>query len=112
MDIMLSRILELIGTKHGAGQEFVRTVGCPKNAVTDWKAGRSKSYVEYAPLIADRYNVSLDWLSGLTDDKQTKKAPSEDEAKDSRIVQLRERLNAMSEEDLDKLIAMMDLMGL
>lgn len=112
MDIMLQRILELLGDKHGSGQDLVRTIGCRKNAVTDWKAGRSKSYTKYAPQIADYYGVSLDWLSGLTDDKQIKKAPSEDEAEDSRIVQLRERLNAMSEEDLDKLLAMMELMGL
>ena len=73
MDIMLARIIELIGAKHGAAQELVRAIGCPKNAVTDWKAGRSRSYKEYAPQIADYYGVSLDWLSGLTDERTTKK---------------------------------------
>ena len=112
MDIMLQRILELVGTKHGAAQELVRAIGCPKNAVTDWKAGRSRSYKEYAPQIADYYGVSLDWLSGLTDERTTKKASSEDEAEGDRIANLRKRLEALSEEDLDKLIAMMDVLGM
>lgn len=75
MDIMLAKIIELIGAKHGSAQELVRAIGCPKNAVTDWKAGRSRSYKEYAPQIAAFYGVSLDWLSGLTDQKEIKKAP-------------------------------------
>ena len=113
MDIMLQRILELIGTKHGAAQELVSALGLSKNAVTDWKSGKLKSYPRYAPQIADYYGVSLDWLSGLSDDKGIKnEAPSEDEAENDKIMKLREKLYSMSEEDLDKLIAMMDLMGL
>ena len=111
MDIMLQRILELIGEKHGAGQELVRALGLSKNTVTEWKSGRAKSYSKYAPQIADYFSVSLDWLSGLTDER-TKKTPSEDEVEDERIIKLRAKLSEMSGEQLDKLIAMMDLMGI
>lgn len=111
MDVMLQRVLELVGEHHGSGQDLVRAIGCRKNAVTDWRAGRSKSYTKYAPQIADYFGVSLDWLSGLTDDK-TKKTPSEDEVEDERIIKLRAKLSDMSGEQLDKLIAMMDLMGI
>lgn len=111
MDIMLQRILELVGTKHGSSQELVQALGLSKNTVTDWKAGRLKSYPKYAPQIAEYYGVSLEWLSGLTDDK-TKKTPSEDEVEDERILKLRAKLSDMSGDQLDKLIAMMDLMGI
>lgn len=111
MDVMLQRVLELVGEHHGSGQDLVRAIGCRKNAVTDWRAGRSKSYTKYAPQIADYFGVSLDWLSGLTDER-TKKTPSEDEVEDERIIKLRAKLSDMSGEQLDKLIAMMDLMGI
>ena len=70
MDIMLNRILTLIGTEHGSAQKLVKAIGASKNAVTEWKSGRSCSYTKYAPQIADYYGVSLDWLSGLTDEKE------------------------------------------
>jgi transcriptional regulator with XRE-family HTH domain len=110
MDVMLSRILLLIGSKHGAAQELVRAIGCPKNAVTDWKAGRSRSYKEYAPQIADYYGVSLDWLSGLSDDKGIKKsASSEDKADDETIARINAELEDMSKDDLLKVLAMIEV---
>ena len=69
MDITLKRILELIGSKHGSSQELVRAIDATKNAVTEWKSGRSKSYRQYLPQIAAYYGVSLDWLTGLSDIK-------------------------------------------
>lgn len=70
MDIMLERILELVGNKHGSSQELVRAIGATKNAVTEWKSGRSKSYKKYALQIAQFYDVSLDWLTGLSNQKE------------------------------------------
>ncbi len=100
MDVMLQRVLELVGEHHGSGQDLVRAIGCRKNAVTDWRAGRSKSYTKYAPQIADYFGVSLDWLSGLTDDKQIKKASSEDEAEDPMIPAIVELLRSMSPDEV------------
>lgn len=73
---MHERVLSLIGTKRGSGQELVKALGLSKNTVTEWKSGRSKSYTKYAPQIAAYYGVSLDWLSGATDDKEQKNAPT------------------------------------
>lgn len=73
MDIMLERLFQLIGSKHGAKKELADAIGIPANVITDWRAGRNKSYPKYAPQIAEYYGVSLDWLSGLTNDKGTKK---------------------------------------
>lgn len=106
MDIMLARILELVGTKHGAAQEMVRAIGCPKNAVTDWKAGRSRSYKEYAPMIAEHYGVSLDWLSGMSDERTKKSASSEDEANGDTLARIERELSDMSKDELLKVLDM------
>jgi len=68
MDIMLQRILELIPQKHGSKKELADAVGIPSNLITDWKAGKNKSYPKYAAQIANFYSVSLDWLSGNSDE--------------------------------------------
>ena len=111
MDVMLQRVLELVGEHHGSGQDLVRAIGCRKNAVTDWRAGRSKSYTKYAPQIADYFSVSLDWLSGLTDER-TKKTPSEDGAVNTERAKAHAMLDSLSEESVAKVIAMIELMGL
>lgn len=74
MDIVMKRILELIGSTHGEKKKLAEAIGAAPNAVSEWQSGRSKSYRKYLPQIAEYYGVSLDWLSGLTDEKvQTKK---------------------------------------
>lgn len=75
MDIMLKRIQELIGYKHGAKKELADYLGIHPNNVSSWFNGRSESYKKYAPQIADFYGVSLDYLAGSTDNKAEKKSP-------------------------------------
>lgn len=67
---MLVKILNLIGKKHGAQKELANFLGISSNNITDWKSGRNKSYRLYLPQIAEYYSVSLDWLSGLTNEKE------------------------------------------
>lgn len=81
MDIVLERILSLIPRKengdfkHGALKEFANTVGLKSgNLISDWMNGRSKSYKNYIYVIAEKYNVSISWLTGETDIKE-KAAP-------------------------------------
>lgn len=99
MDIMLERIMSLMGNRHGSAQELVQALGLSKNTVTEWKSGRSKSYTKHASAIAAYYGVSLDWLSGASDDRTIKKdapgvigASYEKEAVISEIISLLERL--------------------
>lgn len=75
MDIMLQRIISLIGPKHGETKKLADAIGVSANLVTDWKSERARSYPKYAPKIAEHYGVSLDWLSGLTDDIEPKEKP-------------------------------------
>lgn len=70
MDIILERVIELLGRKHGATKELADTLGVSGGAITNWKNGHSKSYTKYLPQIADYYGVSLDWLSGRSEQKE------------------------------------------
>lgn len=76
MDIMLERVISLIPNKRGAKKELSDAIGIPANLLSEWAAGRNKSYTKYLPQIAGYYGVSLDWLSGLSDEKEYKKIPA------------------------------------
>lgn len=73
---MLKKIIDLIGTKRGAKKELADYLGISQNVFTSWFAQKSESYKKYAPKIAEYYGVSLDWLSGLTDEKEPKEKPA------------------------------------
>ena len=110
MDIMCKRIFELIGKKHGAIKELAEAINVSGNLISDWKGGRVKSYRKYAPQIAAYYGVSLDWLSGATDDRAQKIAPSPEEDEASKLRQMvADKLNDMSEDQLERLLAVIDL---
>lgn len=75
MDITLERILSLIPKKpdgkyvHGAKKDLCLEIGAPANIVNEWERGISKSYRNYLYQIAAKYNVSVEWLKGETDEK-------------------------------------------
>ncbi|NLH02069.1 MAG: hypothetical protein GX488_09280 [Clostridiales bacterium] len=75
MDIMLERVLSLIGDKRGAIKPLAEFLNISGNNISDWKSGKNKSYRQYAPKIAEYYGVSLDWLCGLSDEKTPKEKP-------------------------------------
>lgn len=77
MDEMLKRVLSLIPKKdngdfkHGAKKAFAIDIGFKSGEiVSDWIAGRSKSYEGYLYQIAAKYDVSVEWLKGETDEKK------------------------------------------
>lgn len=82
MDIMLERMLSLIPKKengkyvHGAKKEFCEAIGAPTNIVSEWEAGKTKSYRNYLYVVSAKYNVSVEWLKGETDEKGIKKQPA------------------------------------
>lgn len=75
MDITLERILSLIPKKpdgnyvHGAKKKFCESIGAPTNIISEWEAGKTKSYRNYLFAISARCNVSVEWLEGKTDIK-------------------------------------------
>ena len=76
MDITLERIISLLPRKpdgklvHGARTEFAKSIGAASNIFAEWVAGRNKSYNNYLYQIADKYNVSVEWLKGESDIKE------------------------------------------
>jgi hypothetical protein len=78
MDITLERILSLIPRKpdgkfvHGAKKAFAEKIDGLNHPqiIADWEAGRNKSYNNYLYQIADKYNVSVEWLKGESDIKE------------------------------------------
>lgn len=77
MDITLERVLSLIPKKpdgkyvHGAKKQFADSLGLSHNLVTMWEKGQSQSYKGYLYEISAKYNVSVEWLKGETDEKST-----------------------------------------
>ena len=85
MDITLERILSLLPHKpdgtleHGARKEFAQSIGLKNgNLIADWMRGRTSSYTKYLYEIAAKYDVSVEWLRGETDEKKPA-APKDDE---------------------------------
>lgn len=76
MDIMLERILSLLDKNQngqiarGEKSKFASSLGLPHNVVAEWINGKNKSYKNHLYQIADKYNVSVEWLKGETDIKE------------------------------------------
>ena len=78
MDTTLERILSLLPRKpdgriqHGAKAEMARKLGFQDGTIVSmWENGRSKSYTGYLYEIAKLYDVSVEWLRGDSDIRQT-----------------------------------------
>ena len=76
MDILLERIVECIGSKHGAKKELAEYLGIHPNVITNWLNGRNKSYRRYVNEISSLYGVSSDYLLGKTDKREASPTPA------------------------------------
>lgn len=75
MDITLKRIFLLMEHKEngkiarGGKARFARSIGYDSgDIVSMWENGSSKSYLKKLHEIAAKYDVSVEWLKGETDD--------------------------------------------
>ena len=111
MDKTLERIISLLPTKpdgslkHGARTEFAKSIGAPGNIFAEWMAGRNGSYKNYIYQIADKYNVSVEWLKGESDQKEKSSTPVGAEL-DAETIQLREIWDTADQEEREALLAM------
>lgn len=85
MDVMLERILECIGPKHGSKKELAEFLDIHPNVITNWLNGRNKSYRKYLPQISEHYNVSIEYLKGETDQKEKPAGESTDGLSDYEV---------------------------
>ena len=59
---LLDKIVQLMNRHNCDNQQLATALGLNRQVVTDWKAGRSKSYMKYLPKIAQYFGVSMDFL--------------------------------------------------
>ena len=110
MDIVLERILSLIPKKpdgkfvHGAKKEFADSLGMAHNLVTMWEKGQSSSYKNYLYEIADKYNVSVEWLKGESDQKE--KAPGNAEGLSDEDIRIVEWYRSLTDEQRAAILAL------
>ena len=89
----IDKIILLLDESGKSQKEFADFLGITKNAITDWKSGRIKSYRKYIPKIAEFFDVSTDYL--LSDDVNT----STQESETPSISELMEGFLKLSQED-------------
>ncbi len=61
----LSKISNLLKQKGKTQKDLTDFLGLVKNAFTDWKSGKSKSYIAHISKIAEYLEVSSDYLLGI-----------------------------------------------
>lgn len=69
-------ITKLLKEQNKKQKDLTDYLGITKNAFTDWKSGRIKSYKKHLPQIAEFFDVSVDYLLGCTDQPDRDPAPS------------------------------------
>lgn len=93
----LHKILDLMWKNNLSDADFCMSIGINKSAVTDWKKGKTKSYMKHIDKIAEFFNVTVDYL--LSDEK---KEPTQNgqasEYKDFIIL-----YDSLTDEDRDKI---------
>lgn len=106
MDITLERILTLIPRKpdgkyvHGAKAIFARSIGYTEGGIVAmWESGSSESYKTKLHEIAAKYDVSVEWLKGETDEKTLSASAGGERAR------LLASLENMSKEELIDFVA-------
>lgn len=97
VDIVLQRILECIGNKHGEAKKLALYLGIHPNVITNWKNGTNKSYKKHINQIADYFGVSVSYLLGEKDEK-TKSDVNKKEYKLRSVARLQDE-NITVEED-------------
>lgn len=63
------KITMLLKEQGKTQKELTDYLGITKNAFTDWKSGRIKSYTKHLDKIAEFFNVSVDYLLGKSESK-------------------------------------------
>ena len=63
---MTERVLKLVEESGVKGVELAAATGLSKNVVSEWKKGRIKPSAEAVVKLANYFNVSTDYLLGLT----------------------------------------------
>lgn len=70
----VNRIFELLKARGMQQKTFAEKVGVAPSKVSEWKNGRSKSYTDYWPKIAETLNTNVEYLlTGKTESSPPQK---------------------------------------
>lgn len=70
MDITIERVIELFENHNKSFKAILLDMGFSPSTFNDWKRGQSKPTAEALKKLSSYFNVSADYLLGLTDIKQ------------------------------------------
>ena len=70
-------ILELLQTQNKQQKELTKFLQIGDSSISEWKKGKTKSYLKYIDKIAQFFGVSVDYLLGLSSDSTTSEEEKE-----------------------------------
>lgn len=109
-DSVYDSILKEMQKQNRTQKELTDYLNVSKSTFTDWKNGKSKSFMKHLPEIAKFFQVSVDYLLGKTD-KKNKTAPEEQSLTDEQEALLN-YCSDLSNDDLEKVIDYIELLKL
>ncbi len=109
-DSVYDSILKEMQKQNRTQKELTDYLNVSKSTFTDWKNGKSKSFMKHLPEIAKFFQVSVDYLLGKTD-KKNKTTPEEQPLTDAQEALLN-YCSDLSNEDLAKVIDYIELLKL
>ena len=71
----LHKILQLLEKSNVSDSEFAKVLKIYPSAISEWKKGKTKSYLKYIDKIADYFGVSTDYLLGRTNSQSSLQIP-------------------------------------
>ena len=75
-----------------------------RNLITEWKSGRSKSFMKYIPQIAEFYGVSADWILGNSDVRAPEQKHNPDVSNDAEVMEMVHIFSQLSASTRSKLL--------
>ncbi len=106
-DLVLSNILKEMQKQNKSQKELTDYLDVSKSTFTDWKSGKSKSFMKHLPQIAEFFQVSVDFLT----DQKNKTAPSEQSLSPKQQL-LFDIVADLTDDELKKVIEYADLLNL
>lgn len=74
MACRIPKLFELLTEKNITAKKLAEAIGASEGNVSDWKSGKAIPSAEKLILIADFFDVSLDYLLGRTDNPKGKQS--------------------------------------
>lgn len=97
---VLNRICVILDEKGITQKELCEFLGLKNKSFTEWKAGRSTSYMKKLPQIAEFLGVSVEYLLG----KEKSSGSAELGEKDRKLIEAYHRSEPVIQSTVDKLL--------